>query len=237
MTIVRIAERLRENVARLRFADPIAYVYNPLAYAWEPHRQYLERYGEARREILLVGMNPGPWGMAQTSVPFGDVEMVKGWLEIEGIVEQPPSPHPSRPVDGFACSRHEVSGQRLWGWARETFATPHQFFARFFVVNYCPLCFFDTSGRNYTPDKLRADNRGPLFETCDNALRQTAQHHEPRYVIGIGRFAQQRAEAALQGMNMQIASLPHPSPANPIANRDWKTQAAQALRRLGIAIP
>ena len=60
-------------VEKLRFSEPIHYVYNPLVYAREPHEAYLEKWGAKPKEIVLVGMNPGPFGMAQTGVPFGDV--------------------------------------------------------------------------------------------------------------------------------------------------------------------
>ena len=80
MGLVDIARRLRDDVDRLEFAPPVAVVYNPLDYAWKPHRAYLERYGQGHPQVLLLGMNPGPFGMAQTGVPFGDVAMVRGWL-------------------------------------------------------------------------------------------------------------------------------------------------------------
>jgi len=45
MTLERIAAELAQEVEGLRFGPPVAHVYNPLAYAWEPHRRYLQRYG------------------------------------------------------------------------------------------------------------------------------------------------------------------------------------------------
>src|SRR5688572_32536315 len=95
-------------------------------------------------------MNPGPFGMAQTGVPFGDVAMVRDWLGIVAAVAKPRDEHPKRPVLGFECQRSEVSGARLWGWARARFGTPQRFFERFFVANYCPLAFMESSGANRT---------------------------------------------------------------------------------------
>jgi single-strand selective monofunctional uracil DNA glycosylase len=168
-----IADRLRYEVNHIRFTKPVTYVYNPLDYAWEPHARYLERYGRGRKEVVLLGMNPGPWGMAQTGVPFGEVGFVRDWLRIEGPVGKPKREHLKRPVTGFACHRSEVSGARLWGWAKENFATPRRFFSRFFVANYCPLMFMETTGRNRTPDKLLLIEREPLFAACDLALRRS----------------------------------------------------------------
>ena len=96
-------------------------------------------------------MNPGPFGMAQTGIPFGDVTMVRDFLGIDGAVGRPEREHPKRRVEGMACARSEVSGTRLWGWARDEFGTAEHFFGRFFVANYCPLVFMEASARNLDP--------------------------------------------------------------------------------------
>jgi single-strand selective monofunctional uracil DNA glycosylase len=233
---IEISQELSRVVGALRFSAPVAYVYNPLEYARAPHRQYLERYGAGRREIVLLGMNPGPFGMAQTGVPFGDVGMVRGWLRIEAPVGAPPRQHPKRRVTGFACNRGEVSGQRLWGWARETFGTPEHFFARFFVANYCPLVFMEESGRNRTPDKLPRVEREPLFAACDKALRASVSAFKPRYVVGVGAFAAARAAEALAATGVAVGRVPHPSPASPLANRGWDAEMRHALQRIGVRI-
>jgi single-strand selective monofunctional uracil DNA glycosylase len=236
MQLVQIMRDLGREVAALRFAAPVAYVYNPLDYAWEPHRRYLERYGAGHPEVLLLGMNPGPFGMAQTGVPFGDVGLVRDWLRIEASVRAPAHEHPKRRVTGFACHRGEVSGQRLWGWARATFGTPERFFARFFVSNYCPLVFMEESGRNRTPDKLPRAERTALFAACDHALRASVAVLAPRYVIGIGAFAAARAVEALAGTAVTLGRVPHPSPASPSANRGWESEMRGALERIGIRL-
>src|SRR5262245_24253909 len=126
--LVTLSRELTRAVGGLRFVAPVAFVYAPLEYARGPHEAYLERFGTGKKEVLLVGMNPGPFGMAQTGVPFGDVGMVKSFLGIEGTVTKPKLEHPDRPVLGFSCARGEVSGQRLWGFARSSFGTAPRFF-------------------------------------------------------------------------------------------------------------
>ena len=232
--LVEVAERLGEVVGRLIFRAPVTHVYNPVDYAWAPHRAYVERFGRTKGRTLLLGMNPGPFGMAQTGVPFGDVGMVRDWMGIEHPVGRPPDPHPKRPVEGFACSRREVSGRRLWGWAAGRFGTPAAFFARFFVWNYCPLAFMEASGRNRTPDKLPAAERDPLYTACDEALRHLVDLVQPDRVVGIGRFAEARSRAALGDDRMPIASILHPSPASPAANRDWVGTIERQLGELGV---
>jgi single-strand selective monofunctional uracil DNA glycosylase len=58
------AEELRDRVERLAFSAPVTHVYNPLVYASEPHRKYLSRWGATHKKAVFLGMNPGPWGMA-----------------------------------------------------------------------------------------------------------------------------------------------------------------------------
>ncbi len=229
-----ISDDLVDALASLRFSAPVTHVYNPLEYARRPHDQYLKRYGDAPKPIVLLGMNPGPWGMAQTGVPFGEVSIVRRWLKIEGPVEEPETPHPARPVEGFSCRRSEVSGRRLWGWAEERFGTPETFFSRFFVANYCPLLFLEESGRNRTPNRLPAAEKKPLFAACDPALRGLAAALRPEWVVGVGAFAEERARAALDGMDVRIGRVSHPSPANPRANQGWGKLIESELSALGI---
>lgn len=237
LSLVEIARELARSVGGLRFGPPVTHVYNPLDYAWGAHAQYLERFGAAPKEVLFFGMNPGPWGMAQTGVPFGEVSAVRDWLEIDAAIGKPEAEHPKRPVDGFACERSEVSGARIWGWAKDTFGTPERFFERFFIANYCPLSFMEASSRNRTPDKLPAAEREPLFAACDRALLRTVETLEPDLVIGVGVFAEARAKEALVGLDLRIGRILHPSPASPAANRGWAMQASSQLRELGVSLP
>ncbi len=237
MSLTEISDDLSAELSPLVFSAPVAYVYNPLAYAREPHVRYLERFGGGSPEVLLVGMNPGPWGMAQTGVPFGAVSAVRDWLGLAGEVGRPAREHPKRPVLGFDCAREEVSGARIWGWARDAFGTPERFFARFFVGNYCPLLFLDERGRNVTPDKLKAGERDNLIPTCDRALRRTAEVLGIRLAVGVGVWAEKRVRRALDGLGIEIGRVLHPSPASPAANRGWAEAAMRQLAEMGIDLP
>ena len=219
--LVRATRRFSREAGRLRFSAPVAQVYNPLDYARLPHEQYLRRYAGPARTAVFLGMNPGPFGMAQTGVPFGDAAMARGWLGIDARVGRPPRENPKRPVYGFACPRAEVSGRRFWGAIARLYGTPENFFSRFFVANYCPLAFMEAGGRNLTPDKLRRAEREALYAVCDEYLRRSLELFSPRWVVGIGRFAAGRAGEALAGGEARIAAVPHPSPASPAANRGW----------------
>lgn len=230
------ADGLVADLRELRFGSPVALVYNPLVYARRPYDLYWESYGHPPKEVLLLGMNPGPFGMAQTGVPFGEVTAVRQWLGIEAPVGRPEREHPARPVEGFACGRSEVSGRRLWGWARGRFGAPEAFFRRFFVANYCPLLFLEEGGRNRTPDKLPAAEAGPLYAACDHALRAAVDYLRPRLVVGVGKFAEDRARAALAQTGVAVGRITHPSPANPAANRGWAEIVERELGALGVRL-
>jgi single-strand selective monofunctional uracil DNA glycosylase len=225
--------RLARDTGRLSFGPPARYVYNPLLYAREPAERYVERFAPGRVEVVFLGMNPGPWGMAQTGVPFGEVAAVRDWLGIEGRVSPPESVHPRVPVRGFDCPRSEVSGRRLWGLVRERFGDARAVPGRWFVANYCPLLFLDDEGRNVTPDKLAAADRAALFPLCDRFLGSLLATLRPRWAVGVGTFARQRLEVAAAPLGIEVTSIPHPSPANPAANRGWAEQARTALAAAG----
>jgi len=234
---------LRDETGALAFADPVAWVYNPLDYAWNLHEQYVRKWGATPRRVLMMGMNPGPWGMAQTGVPFGEVAVVRDFLGLSGRVDHPDPEHPKRPVQGLDCPRSEVSGRRLWGYFAERFGGPEGFFADHFIVNYCPLVFMEDSARNRTPDKLPKGESAPLFEACDRRLVRLVDLYRPEWVIGVGGFARKKldslfgpkvARGILGHAPANIGTVLHPSPASPAANRGWAPAAQKQLIEQGV---
>jgi single-strand selective monofunctional uracil DNA glycosylase len=234
MNIGSIIDQQIKALEKLNFSPPVTHVYNPLKYARKSHDLYWRFYGKPAKEIVFLGMNPGPWGMVQTGVPFGEIKAVKEWMNIKAGVDTPKKMHPKRPVEGFSCTRSEVSGRRLWGWAQTRFKTPEKFFSRFFVANYCPLVFMEESGKNRTPDKLKKEEKASLFDICDLALCELVRYLKPKYVIGVGAFAEKQAKSALKGMDIHIGRITHPSPANPRANKGWEKLVEKELSELGI---
>lgn len=65
---LQVELELNAHLRRLAFSEPVRYIYNPLEYAWETHSCYVEKYCRSGQRILFLGMNPGPFGMAQTGV-------------------------------------------------------------------------------------------------------------------------------------------------------------------------
>ena len=240
--LIQISKQLVRDVKALAFGPPVEYVYNPLEYAWQPFESYINLYGRGRKRVLFLGMNPGPWGMAQTGVPFGEVAHVRDWLGIQETVGKPRREHPKRPVQGFLCPRSETSGRRLWSLLEAVYGEPASFFNDHFIANYCPLVFMEESGRNRTPDKLHKDEKKKLFAACDRHLVGLIKEMKPEWLIGIGSFAESRFKAVLDEHGNavsldpvpRIARILHPSPASPAANRDWNGTVKRQLRDLAI---
>lgn len=235
--ILNATALLRDETDRLPFGDPVHFTYNPLTYAWAPHEQYVRQYGSNEKKHLFLGMNPGPFGMAQTGVPFGEVDAVVNWLHISGPVGQPAHMHPKRPVEGFECPRSEVSGRRLWGLFAEAFGTAEHFFSHNYVANYCPLIWMGKTGANITPDKLPVEQRNAVDAVCMKHLVSLITTLKPHTLVGVGAYATQKLAAAadmLPGQAFAIGTLLHPSPASPIANKHWPERPMQQLRELGI---
>ena len=232
--LIEAAARLSRTIDKLKFCAPVEYVYNPLSYARESHAMYLRRFAEGRKRIVFIGMNPGPFGMVQTGVPFGEIAAVRDWLKIQCSVSRPKREHPKRRVQGFECTRSEVSGQRLWGLFAERFGTARDFFREHIVMNYCPLAFIEQSGRNRTPDKLAASERAALYAACNEHLRLIIELIKPEWLIGIGDFAAKRAAEVFQNGSPRLGRILHPSPASPAANRNWAGVATSQLKDLGV---
>jgi single-strand selective monofunctional uracil DNA glycosylase len=236
------ASDLSAALAPMRFAPPVTHVLDPLQYAWAPYEAYVRRYGAGRRRIVLLGMNPGPFGMMQTGVPFGEVAAVRDWMGIEAPVGRPAGEHPKRPIEGFACRRSEVSGRRLWGWAAQRWGSADRFFADAFVLNWCPLVWLEASGRNRTPVQLPATERIPVERACDTHLARALAALAPQWAIGVGGFAERRLRAVLEGdevdgalaRRVRVGQILHPSPASPAANRGWALAVDAQLAALGV---
>lgn len=232
--LIRAANDLSNRLKPIRFSAPVTHVYNPLRHASRGHRRYLRRFADSPKRVVFLGMNPGPYGMTQTGVPFGEINAVRDWMQIEERIDRPANEHPKRRVDGFACTRSEVSGARLWGAIANHWPEPEAFFRRHFIANYCPLVFMEASGRNRTPDKLPSSERDALYEACDDHLRRVIEILEPEWVVGIGAFAESRARSVLAGRDLKFGRVLHPSPASPRANRGWAVEAGKELRALGL---
>jgi single-strand selective monofunctional uracil DNA glycosylase len=232
--LIAAARELSKQVDRLKFKPPVTNVYNPLDYARAAHEIYLRKFCNGKKRVVFLGMNPGPFGMVQTGIPFGEIAAVRDWLKIFAKIGKPAAENPKRPILGFDCPNSEVSGRRLWGLFAKRFGSPEKFFKEHFVANYCPLAFMEQSGANFTPNKLPPAEKKRLLKICDEHLRKTLEILEPEWLIGIGGWAKDRAEIVAEDLEIKVGQILHPSPASPKANRGWAKIAAQELLQLGV---
>lgn len=228
--LVKRTRELSEAIDRLQFSAPVHVVYNPLQYAAAAHDQFTRKYAGSPKKILFLGMNPGPFGMMQTGIPFGEIDAVRNWLGIDAPISKPSVEHPKRPVLGWKCTRSEVSGRRLWGLFQEIFSTPEAFFGEHYVMNYCPLGFLGETGSNITPDKIRKAEMKPVYDLCDGFLRSACEILKVEAAVGVGGFAEKRLQETLAGTGLPVYRILHPSPASPAANKDWAGEATRQMR-------
>ncbi|XP_068240623.1 single-strand selective monofunctional uracil DNA glycosylase isoform X1 [Palaemon carinicauda] len=222
---------------QLDYGMNICYVYNPLDYAREIHRDFLAKFCKGPKKVLLLGMNPGPWGMGQTGVPFGHVQYAKDWLRVKGSVTKPENEHPKRLITGLECRRSEVSGDRLWSLLKELSGKPEALFTNVFLHNYCPLFFLKDSAKNVTPPELKVKERSGLEAICNAALVDTVKLLGIEHLVCVGNYTTEKSKLALERAGLEsikISTLMHPSPVNPAANKGWREIAIRQLTESGV---
>ena len=169
---LRLSEACNRGKNRILKHKSVAHVTNPLDYAWEFHEQFIDKWSELGARTLLLGMNPGPYGMAQTGVPFGATAMARDILQIEERdVQTPLGAHPKRPIEGLSMERQEVSGTRFWSMLSDHYGSTEAIFSNIFVVNHCPLLILGETGRNVTPVDLPKSTIEPVLKACDRHLK------------------------------------------------------------------
>ena len=68
--LIKLEQELCSSLSLLSFSSPVTHVYNPLIYAKETHQNFVRKYCKVGHKVLFLGMNPGPFGMAQNGVSF-----------------------------------------------------------------------------------------------------------------------------------------------------------------------
>ena len=229
--LVERTKRLARDCDALEFTFD-GYVYNPLDYAWKCHEQFLRRYVRQSARALFLGMNPGPFGMMQTGVPFGEITAVVEYLKIYDFVGSPKKEHPGRPVLGLSTTRSEVSGRRLWGLIKEQYPNPEDFPKDIAMFNYCPLGFLmnTKTAKNETPDHLAKEERVKLEEVCNSYLSDVIELVNPQMLVGVGKYAQDKLMQVNTDPNRLVFSIIHPSPGNPQANNGWADKTRALLK-------
>lgn len=216
---------------------PASYAANPTVYAYENYAQAMARLADGPRGVLLVGMNPGPHGMAQTGVPFGDVVNARAIL---GRQSQGSGWSGCRlalgdkvllDAKGLDYHRGEVSGDRLWSALQQICGSLESAYQQVCVINYCPLLFLDNGGLNVTPDDFPKSDRVrlPKFTAaCDEHLRRVVKALTPKIVIAVGGYSDKRCRVAL-GHTVPIVKITHPSPRTAATAGAWIGMVAKPI--------
>ena len=286
MDLIKTTCALADDLHALRRPAGVSHVYNPLRYMWPAHERFLSRHyvtdrasapdgrldfyepaGTARpRQYLILGMNPGPHGMVQTGLPFGDVVNAAAMLgyrtgdQVLAPVLDGVELHPGRPVIGLVATRREASGERLWGGLAAIFGGLDQTLAQCFAANYCPLAYFadDAQGTNVTPEDFgkKTINGKPnprhdpgyaaeLDKICLPYLVRVARAMRVEVILAVGRYAEAKAniiaalcpEATRRCPSPKVVYLTHPSPLATRSAGEWATMARHALENVGALPP
>lgn len=234
--LIEAGRLLADELRPLEFSEPVTHTYLTVDYAREGYEAYLEKFAGTPKRVLMLGMNPGPYGMAQTGVPFGEIAAVRDWMGLSPSIGRPENEHPKRKIMGMGCPKSEVSGRRLWGLFSEKFPNAEDFFKDHLVINFCPLVWMKDTGANLTPDKIKADEMKPVDAACQRHLLRLIELLDPQYLIGVGAYAEKKLIAARDelGHRAETGKILHPSPASPAANRGWAEAAQRQLQEPGV---
>lgn len=273
MDLLQKTRDLAAVLDTFRHPAGVSHVYNPLSYMATAHEAWLSRYvqyGECDEvavtpsPYLILGMNPGPWGMVQTGVPFGDVPNAGKLIGVRDgstpFTAQIPCGvslpaifkpqldgiqlHPKRPVQGFACTRVEASGDRLWGGLATVWGLLDAVLDDCFAMNYCPLAYFSgEAGENVTPEAFI--KAGPyrdeayaqeLDDVCGAYLRTVMRAMDTKVVLAIGRYAERKAKiaASMVANKPAVVYLTHPSPLATRNAEQWAEMARTTMQAAGV---
>lgn len=226
--------QLNDALQTIETPSSITHVYNPLNYASNLHCAYLEKFLDGPKRVIFVGMNPGPNGMGQTGVPFGNILTVRNEMGLSGRVQQPPSVHVKRPICGLECTIEEPSGVRIWGLFKKLAGGSLMTFGKnCFVHNFCPLIFYDKAGRNITPSELKGDYKAIIGKLCLDALDKELDLLQPEILVPIGEYINGIIKRSRHVNSLKVYKLHHPSP-RALNNQNWPEKAEQLLHKFDL---
>ncbi len=233
--LIELTKSFTKEIENVRKSiDEDYYIYNPLVYANEMFFEYIREYVAFPTKYLFLGMNPGPFGMTQTGIPFGEINIVLEYLKLNKPIDSPTIEHPNRKIEGLNINRSEISGKRLWGYIKQKYPNPYEMRNNIYIANYCPLVFLSSqkTAKNITPNKLKKETRLKIDNICDQYLFETIDLLECEKLIGIGKYAMGK----LKNDKIPFSSILHPSPASPLANKGWAEQAEKQLLDFGVIL-
>jgi single-strand selective monofunctional uracil DNA glycosylase len=203
----RAALRFEPMARRIRAATGWL-VLDPGRYGERWHHRFRRCYPVGPRPLLVFGLNPGPYGMAQTGVPFTDLKRLEFhlprlWRELLAAREPVALPGLAPPsLRPFLTRTFESSSVRVYKFLERAFGSAEQAFRRVAFVNPCPLLFIDrATGENRTPADL--PRAAPRLMREFDALRRTTvleavSELEARGAVLLGKDVARAAAPALR---------------------------------------
>lgn len=235
---ISLENDLVSQLNNLNYGPNVEYIYSPLDYASNLHKVFLKKFLCTSKKVLFLGINPGPWGMCQTGIPFGEVNIVRSYLRVDGEVLTPTNCHPQRPITGLNCHRSEVSGKRLWDLFIElSEGDPYKFFKDCFIHNYFPLALMNNNAKNITPGDLKSEYQKELQEICDKSLSDILTLFHTEIIVAIGKYAEKRSNEVVKKFrltNIKVVQIPHPSPRSVGTAEKWKKETLVQLKSYNI---
>ena len=136
-------------------------VWNPGLYGERWHKHFRALYPPRPAPLVVFGLNPGPYGMAQSGIPFTDLKRVESCLprlarELarrgESLAIPGLAPASLRP---YLTRTFESSAVRVYRFLELGWGSAEAGFTDVIVANPCTLLFMDRAAReNRTPADL-----------------------------------------------------------------------------------
>jgi len=235
-----LAEKLlaewRENGRRWeRFAKEARgaglQVWNPALYALDIYQEYLTKFPPEPGAILALGLNPGPYGMAQTGIPFTDCRTASGALGMEMTIPgKAPDDLISRlkKANGKWRGTYERSSLGMYRFLILAWGDIKTAYRNWFVGNPCPLLFLDPERWNVTPADPRLRRMKEVGELRQRAVIGFSEILNPRGIVCFGKdVAKAVGEVAIRQVGPdRVVFYEHPARAVP---EKWAAGLLQEL--------
>jgi single-strand selective monofunctional uracil DNA glycosylase len=215
-------------------------VLDPSRYGERWHAPFRRLYPPRARPLLVFGLNPGPYGMAQTGIPFTDLKrLAQGLPRLAAELARSgerlslPGLAPSS-LQPFLTRTFESSSVRVHRFLRLAHGSAERAFREVVFVNPCPLLFIDRAlGENRTPADLPRALRAGVDEARVEVVSVAVARLRARGAIVLGRDAAAALSVPLRARLGERAVVEWEHPARAVPDI-WARGLLAALRRRGL---
>ncbi len=228
-------------------------IWNPGLYGETWHARFRRLYRPGQHPLVVFGLNPGPYGMAQTGIPFTDIRRLVSALpdlaaELRGRGERVEPPGLAPPgLRPYLSRSFESSAVRVYRFLKKGWGGAERGWTEVVVANPCTLLFIDPAeGKNRTPAdlaraaRLRGSGRDQVRELVESFGRirircavESIEALSPRGAILLGKDVQAALGPALRRILGEARVIPWEHPARAVPE-SWASGLLSALRRRGL---